>query len=94
MLDTSFSISPGWILSFFFAGACAAAFKLLLGHRARGLLQCWAISLVGFLAGQAVSEHFVSQIPVALPQIGDVYWPPGVLTAWLLLFVVARVRLW
>lgn len=94
MIEASFSISPGWILSFLFAGVCAAAFKLFMGHRARGLPQCWGISLVGFLIGQVASERFGSLNPVPLPQIGDVHWPQAALTAWLLMFVVARTRLW
>lgn len=89
----SISIPPGWIMSVLFAGAYAAAFRLLLGHRARGFAQCWLIGWIGFLLGQVAAEHLGSSLPLALPQIGDVRWVQATLAAWLLLFVVARRRL-
>jgi hypothetical protein len=76
------------------AGACAAAFKAWLVYRARNFAQCWGISLVGFLAGQALAENAIGLPLLATAQVGDVYWAQAGLLAWLLLFVVGRTRLW
>ena len=89
----SISIPPGWIMSLLFAGAYASAFRLLVGHRARGFPKCWAIALIGFLIGQVAAEHLGNSLPFTLVQVGDVRWLPATAGAWLLLFVVGSRRL-
>lgn len=89
----SISIAPGWIMSLLFAGAYAAAFRLLVGHRARGFPKCWVIASIGFLMGQVTAEHLGNSFPFTLLQVGDVRWLPASAGAWLLLFVVGHRRL-
>lgn len=87
------SVAPAWILSFVLAGACAALFKLVLGHRARGLFPCWIISLAGFFAAQVISENLGASSQ-GLPLIGDVYIVQDCLASLLFLAVGGRAKLW
>jgi hypothetical protein len=74
------------------AAASAAAYKLLMGKKARGLPQCILIAVMGFLIGQILAENI--HLPVTLPTIGDLHWFEALVVGWLLLFIVGRSRLW
>jgi uncharacterized membrane protein YjjP (DUF1212 family) len=90
--DFGIPIAPGWVMLILMAAASAAAFKLLFGKQARGLLQCILISIIGFTIGEILAENV--HLPIALPQIGDVHWIEALIVGWLLLFIVGRSRLW
>jgi len=90
MSEFGIPIAPGWVMLILFAGASGAAFKVLRGRQARGLLACWVIAFVGFVAGEMVAENTAHLVPVRLPRLGDFHWLEATVIGWLLLFVFAR----
>ena len=81
-------LAPASLIIILLATACAGLAHILLGRRWRQLPVFWAAALVGCLLAYGLKMR----LPLALPAPAGVPILEAVLLAWLLLFVVARLR--
>ncbi|NJN16524.1 MAG: hypothetical protein HC822_09735 [Oscillochloris sp.] len=81
-------LAPASLLIFLIATSCALLAHVLLGRRWRQMLLFWVAALVGCLLAYGLQLR----LPLDLPAPANVPILESVLLAWLLLFVVARLR--
>ena len=81
--------SPVFLLGSSVATLYAALFHLLAGRTWRQIVLYWALSLAGFMLGQAGGELFA----LSWPMLGQLHIIPASLAAWAALFVARLLKL-
>ena len=81
--------SPAFLLGSSFATLYAGLFHLIVGRSLRQVFLYWVISMIGFMAGQALAELAYS----GLPMLGQLHLIPATLTAWVALGIARLLKL-